>query len=257
MENLVSLSYLHLFLLIGAAIIAGYVDTLVGGGGLITIPALLAAGIPPVMALGTNKFQACAGSGTASISLLLKGKIKLGDVRWGMGAAFVGALVGATAVQFADKAVLEVAIPLVIVLILLYFLKPPKVSKRVKPRLSSKIYRSTVVPSIGVYDGALGPATGSFFVLAGVSLRAQGIVQATMTAKAFNFATNLAALLVFIFFGKVAFMIGFLMMLGQFVGASFGARALLSVNPNALRWLVVVMCAIMLSLWVFQNVGSL
>ena len=255
MEYLASISYLNLGLLVIAALIAGYVDTLVGGGGLITIPALLAAGLPPVAALGTNKLQACAGSGTASATLILSGRVSLRSVRWPMLMAFFGSLVGATIVQFVDKQVLEVAIPTVILLILVYFLNAPKPKDlNPRPRLSAKAYRSTAIPAIGFYDGALGPATGSFFVLAGVSLRAQEIVEATMRAKTLNFATNVAALIVFLSFGQVAIVLGVVMMFGQFLGARLGAKALYSINPNALRWLVVIMCALMLAIWLAQNV---
>ncbi|MBX2847770.1 MAG: TSUP family transporter [Acidiferrobacterales bacterium] len=241
-------------MLLISAIIAGYVDTLVGGGGLITIPALLAAGVPPIQALGTNKFQACAGTGTATLTLLAKRQVKFHRVRWAMFSAFIGSLLGAVIVQGFDPGTLEFVIPIIIVAIVVYFVVAPKpIEQESEPKLNDVVYRSTAVPSIGFYDGMFGPATGSFFVLAGVSLQGQGIRSASITAKTLNFATNLAALLVFLWFGQVSFFVGCVMMIGQFVGASIGARALMSIDPNKLRGLVVAICMIMLVAWFAQR----
>ncbi|MCH2190036.1 MAG: TSUP family transporter [Gammaproteobacteria bacterium] len=233
-----------------AAFIAGYIDTLVGGGGLITIPALLLAGIPPIQALGTNKLQACAGSGTATLTLILKGKLSFKQLRLGMVTAFIGALFGAVVVQYINAEVLAFVVPIVIVLIALYFLLVPK--QRVgggKPKVSVMTHRLTAVPTVGFYDGMFGPATGSFFVLAGVSLRGQGIVESSMVAKALNFASNIASLTVFIWYGQVVFVLGAMMMLGQFVGASIGARSLMKIDQEMLRFLVVGMCVTILVVW--------
>ena len=248
------LSLSIIMILFIAALAAGFIDTLVGGGGLITIPALMLAGVPPIFALGTNKLQATAGSGTASASLFLQGKVSFKQVRWLMACAFAGALLGSTLVQFVDASLLSIVIPVVIILIAVYFAIAPNqaLSKR-EPRLSEARYGSTAVPIIGFYDGMFGPATGSFFVLAGVSLRGQQIVNATVIAKALNFATNLAALIVFISFGKVLWMLGGVMMVGQFIGAALGARVLIRINPATLRYLVIAVCVMILIAWGMQN----
>ncbi|RBP51450.1 TSUP family transporter [Arenicella xantha] len=244
------LSVLTVLGLVLVAILAGYIDTLVGGGGLLTIPALMAAGVPPIFALGTNKLQAVAGSGTASLTLLLQRKVLFRDVRWLMAAAFVGSLFGSIAVQMFDSEVLNVVIPIVLVLIALYFVFSPKqVVEEREPKLSNAGYGLSAVPAIGFYDGMFGPGTGSFLVWAGVSLRGQAIVPATITAKTLNFATNVASLVVFVYFGKVLWIVGGAMMIGQFIGASLGARALLKVDPMLLRYLVIALCLIILVWW--------
>ncbi len=241
-------------ILVFAAIVAGYIDTLVGGGGLITIPALLAVGVPPIAALGTNKLQACAGTATASLTLLVKKQLRFSDVSWSMLTAFVGALVGATAVQSFDVVVLNFLIPAVISLIIVYFIFFAKPTPdRNKPKVTHLLYRTTAVPAIGFYDGMFGPATGSFFVLAGVSLRGQAVIKASMVAKALNFATNCASLMIFIAYGQVVFYIGLIMMVGQFIGASLGARALMKIDPDALRSLVVVVSVVMLIVWFVRS----
>lgn len=245
-----SISILMLGLLCLTALVAGFIDTLVGGGGLLTIPALMFAGVPPIYALGTNKLQAVVGSGTAALTLFSLGKVSFSQVKWLMLAAFIGSLVGSVAVQFFDAEMLNIAIPSVIVMIGLYFLFAPTNSLAERQaKIGESMYRATAVPGIGFYDGMFGPATGSFFVLAGVSLRGQEIVNATVIAKTLNFATNLASLIVFVSFGKVLLLVGVVMMLGQFVGASIGARTLLTINPALLRYLVIILCFAMLILW--------
>lgn len=250
----VNVSELALLLLIVAALLAGFIDTLVGGGGLITVPALMASGIPPIYALGTNKLQAVAGSGTASITLLLTKKISFKQVWPLMLMAFLGSLLGAIIVQSFNTSVLNVLIPIVIMGIAIYFIAAPQhtLNER-EPSMSTSLYRNTVVPGIGFYDGMFGPGTGSFLALGEVMCRGQQLVKATMVAKTLNFATNIASLLVFISFDKVLWLVGGAMMLGQCVGASLGARLLININPVYLRYLVIAVCIIILLFWVLNN----
>ncbi|MEO0369213.1 MAG: TSUP family transporter [Pseudomonadota bacterium] len=239
---------LILLALFCAAIIAGFIDTLVGGGGLITIPALMAAGLPPIYALGTNKLQAVGGSGTAAITLFLKRQFTLTEVAPLMVAAFIGAIVGTLIVHRIDTEQLDIIVPIVILAIAIYFLLAPSNSLQVRnPRVTKRVYGLTAVPAIGVYDGMFGPATGSFFVLAGSSLRGQEVVSATKIAKPLNFATNAASLSTFIVFGTIYWQYGLVMLFGQFIGARIGASLLMTINPNVLRGLVIALCVVMLS----------
>ena len=239
-----------LLMLCIAAVAAGYLDTLVGGGGLITIPALLMAGMPPILALGTNKLQSVVGTGTASLMMVKRGKLRIRDVKKLMLAAFTGSVLGSVVVQFFDTELLRVLIPIVIVLIALYFILSPQQSLHASEvKLTENTYAKTAVPTIGFYDGMFGPGTGSFFVLSGVSLRGQEIVASTATAKTLNFATNFGSLLVFIAFGKIIWLVGGVMMIGQAIGANLGAKTLLSIDPAKLRYLVIALCLVMLAAW--------
>lgn len=248
------LSLVVIGLLFAAGILAGFIDTLVGGGGLITLPALMAAGVPPIFALGTNKLQSAMGTGTASLSLLLMGKVSFAQLKLIMLAAFAGSLLGSLLVQFFDAQVLYIVIPIVILVIAVYFvLSPKQVLTQRSARFSQIKYASSAVPAIGFYDGMFGPGTGSFFVLAGVSLRGQTIVDSTVVAKALNFATNFAALLLFAVFGKVLWKVGGIMMLGQFIGATVGARVLVDIDPAILRYMVIVVSVVILFSWGANN----
>ncbi|MFV0634327.1 TSUP family transporter [Demequina sp.] len=229
------------------ALVAGCLDTLAGGGGLITVPALLLAGVPPLQALGTNKVQAPAGTGMATFQVIRKHGVRWRDVRVPMLWAFLGSAAGSIAILFVSPDALEIVIPIVLALIAAYFLLVPKSHEPpAKPRMSDPTYESTVVPAIGAYDGAFGPGTGSLFALSGVALRALPLRRSTAIAKTLNFATNIASLIVFAFAGKVIWIIGGAMVCGQLVGAYIGSHILLRVNPLVLRVLIVVVSLTML-----------
>ena len=241
-----------LTLLFLVSIIAGLIDTLAGGGGLIALPALIMSGVPPLLALGTNKLQGSVGTATASIMMFKNKKVHWHDVKLLMLCAFLGSLLGTLIIQVIDTDALKIAIPIVLSFILLYFILLPRFSaKSNKLHLSKTRYQSTAIPIIGVYDGMFGPGTGSFFTLAGVSLRGHELVNATAIAKTLNFATNFSSLIIFIIMGKVVWSIGIVMMLGQALGAWIGSHLLFEINQQLLRFIVIIMCAGMLLKYVF------
>jgi uncharacterized membrane protein YfcA len=236
-----------LSILFAVAIFAGLLDTLAGGGGLISIPALILSGMPPLAALGTNKLQGSMGTATATYLLIRRKKINLAENKPLMKSAFVGSVVGTIIVQFIDTDILSFVIPIVLSFIAVYFLISPKLKKSAdKTQVSDHKYKNVVIPSIGVYDGMFGPGTGSFFALAGVSCKGHEIVPATAIAKSLNFSTNIASLIVFVAAGQVVWVVGISMMLGQVIGAWLGSHLLFKVNPDYLRIIVVLMCTGML-----------
>lgn len=229
------------------AVVAGCLDTLAGGGGLIAIPALMMSGVPPLAALGTNKLQGSMGTATSTFMLVRKKKINLKENRQLIFSAFAGAVVGTVAVQFIDTSILSFVIPAVLGFIAVYFLISPKPKSTAgNPSVSDRNYRNYVVAPIGFYDGMFGPGTGSFFALAGVSCRGYGLVDSTAVAKSLNFSTNIASLIVFLAAGHIVWAIGLMMMLGQVIGAWLGSHFLYRINPLYLRGLVVLMCTGML-----------
>jgi len=234
-------------MLFAVAVFAGFIDTLAGGGGLITIPALILAGIPPLLALGTNKFQAFIGSGTASLMMFRKKKITFHEVKYLMLMAFIGSTIGTICIQFIDVAILSFVIPVVLFLTGIYFIFMPKASDiDRKPKISESSYKYTAVPFIGFYDGMFGPGTGSFLSLSAIALRGMDLIKATATAKPMNFATNIASVFVFLIYGQVIFTIGIIMMIGQAIGAYIASHFLLKINPLHLRIIVIIMCFVML-----------
>jgi uncharacterized membrane protein YfcA len=172
-----------------AATAAGFIDTLAGGGGLITVPALLLGGMPPLQVLGTNKLQGVFGTLVASVSLVAKSKFGLRDLVFPFAMVFGGGAAGALLVQLVNTKLLDAIVPVVLSAIALYFLFAPGVgSVDRRPRIGHRLYCTCILPVIGFYDGFFGPGTGSFFSLSGVSLRGWELVRATASAKIFNLA---------------------------------------------------------------------
>jgi uncharacterized membrane protein YfcA len=227
-------------------VVAGFLDTLVGGGGLLAVPALLLSGIPPIYVLGTNKFQGSMGTGIATFLLFRKKKLDWNSVKNLMFASFIGSIVGGVIIQFVDTQFLSFVIPIVLVFIAIYFIISPKPKSTVGNSKPNKKFELFAVPVVGFYDGMFGPGAGSFFAMTGVMLKKLEIIQATILAKPLNFASNIAGFIVFFSFGHIAFLIGLLMMMGQMIGAFFGTHYLLKANPLIIRLLIVIISISML-----------
>ena len=227
-------------------VVAGFLDTLVGGGGLLAVPALLLSGIPPIYVLGTNKFQGSMGTGIATFLLFRKKKLDWNSVKSLMFASFIGSILGGVIIQFVDTQFLSFVIPIVLVFIAIYFIVSPKPKSIASNPKSNKKFELFAVPVVGFYDGMFGPGAGSFFAMTGVMLKKLEIIQATILAKPLNFASNIAGFIVFFSFGHIAFLIGLLMMIGQMIGAFFGTHYLLKANPLIIRLLIVIISISML-----------
>ena len=227
-------------------VVAGFLDTLVGGGGLLAVPALLLSGIPPIYVLGTNKFQGSMGTGIATFLLFRKKKLDWNSVKNLMFASFIGSIVGGVIIQFVDTQFLSFVIPIVLFFIAIYFIVSPKPKSTVGNSKPNKKFELFAVPVVGFYDGMFGPGAGSFFAMTGVMLKKLEIIQATILAKPLNFASNIAGFIVFFSFGHIAFLIGLLMMIGQMIGAFFGTHYLLKANPLIIRLLIVIISISML-----------
>ena len=227
-------------------VVAGFLDTLVGGGGLLAVPALLLSGIPPIYVLGTNKFQGSMGTGIATFLLFKKKKLDWNSVKNLMFASFIGSIVGGVIIQFVDTQFLSFVIPIVLFFIAIYFIVSPKPKSTVGNSKPNKKFELFAVPVVGFYDGMFGPGAGSFFAMTGVMLKKLEIIQATILAKPLNFASNIAGFIVFFSFGHIAFLIGLIMMMGQMIGAFFGTHYLLKANPLIIRLLIVIISISML-----------
>jgi uncharacterized membrane protein YfcA len=236
-----------LLLLFLVALLAGCLDTLAGGGGLIALPALILAGLPPLQALGTNKLQGSMGTATATLMMFRHRRVQWSVVKFPMLTAFIGAASGSLVLQFVDPSFLGFLIPVVLVVIGIYFLFAGKLLEtNTNATMSVPLYRNAVVPLIGCYDGMFGPGTGSFFALSGVALQGRNLLDATAIAKTLNFATNIASLLVFLAAGQIVWAAGLVMVLGQAAGAWLGSHILFRIDPQYLRVVIVLICVAML-----------
>lgn len=247
-----SLSLEVILMLTAIAALAGFIDAIAGGGGLLTIPAMLLANIPPVLTLGTNKLQAASGALAASITMIKKGIVKPKNMKVAIVGAFIGSIIGAIAVQLSPPDLLETLIPFLIAAIGIYTLFAPKIGEvEAAPRISESKWQKVVAPVIGFYDGYIGPGTGMFFALGNVALRGRKIIEATGAAKVLNLSTNVGSLIFFILGGNVLWKVGLAMMVGQTIGAYFGSQMVIKNGSRLIRPVIVLVCFAMLTKYVF------
>ena len=226
----------ELALLLATGLVAGFVDSIAGGGGLITLPVLLNLGIDPKLALGTNKLQATFGSGSATVYYARAGAVNLAECGRGCILAFVGAACGALLVQQLDANLLNRIIPIILVLVAIYLWRRPQLGEKdLHPRMPRERFDLFFGLGIGFYDGFLGPGTGTFFTMALMLGLGFNLTKATAATKVLNFATNIAALLIFLLFGKIWFVAGFVMGIGQWLGARAGSKMVLRHGTKFIR----------------------
>jgi len=232
-----------LSLLFLAAFVAGFIDAIAGGGGLITVPAMLIAGFSPIQTLGTNKLQSLFGSGSATLAYARGGHVSLKAQLPMAVMSALGSAVGAVATTYIPGAVLQAMMPILLIVIALYFLLKPNIGDVDKhQRMTPFLFGLTLVPLIGFYDGVFGPGTGSFFMLAFVMLAGFGLLKATAHTKMLNFASNIGAFCVFAFSGVILWKAGLVMGIGQFLGAQAGSRLAMKNGAKIIRPLLVTTC---------------
>lgn len=232
---------LLLFALVGVC--GAAVDAIAGGGGLITLPALLLGGLDPAAAIATNKLQGSIGTGIATLRFAKAGMI---DFRaretWMLAiAAFLGSVAGAALVSIAPIAAMRTLLPFLLIGVALYFAFGPKLSDvDATARLAPPAFALAAAAPIGCYDGLFGPGAGSFYMIALVALGGFGAVKAVARTKAMNLASNIAGLLVFIAAGQVVWTAGLAMAAGAIVGARLGSALALRFGVRLVRPLLIV-----------------
>ncbi len=244
-------------LLFAVALIAGFVDSIAGGGGLIAIPALLWSGLGPVETLATNKAQAVFGSGAAAYNFIRKGAVDLRESAPAVAWTFAGAAAGAWLVQRIDNAFLERLIPGLLIGFALYFLLSPRVSDLdARQRVGKPLFALTVGLGVGFYDGFFGPGTGTFFAIGYVALLGYNLRRATAHSKLLNFTSNLAALLFFIAGGHIAWATAAIMAFGQLIGAWLGSHLVLRHGARLVRPVLVVSSVLVSGKLLLDQLGS-
>lgn len=240
------LSFELMAIMFAVAGIAGFIDAMAGGGGLITLPALLAAGVPPTQALATTKLQSSFGSFSASWYFVRRGLVSLREMRLAIICTFIGSAVGAQAVQYIDASILTSLIPLLLIAISLYFLCAPQAQQQSGDmRIPEALFAFLVGGGVGFYDGFFGPGTGSIFTICFVAIAHYSLVEATARTKVLNFTSNIAALLLFILAGLPVWKLGLVMAAGGFIGAHFGAKVVVTKGHKWIRPLVILMSMLM------------
>ncbi|PYF11744.1 hypothetical protein C8J30_10254 [Rhodobacter viridis] len=227
--------------LIGAAFVAGFVDSIAGGGGLITLPVLLLAGATPLQAFSTNKVQGSFGAATAALTYAAKGQVNLRAQVGAASLAFLSGLAGAFLVSVLPTEALRRVLPFILIAIAAFFafrkgLDDTDRAERIKPAA----FTAFVVPLIGFYDGLIGPGAGAFYMIGFVMLAGYGVLKATAHTKLLNFASNLGGLAAFAAIGAPWWVTGIAMGLAQVAGASLGARLAMKKGAKLIKPLLVV-----------------
>lgn len=235
-----TLSIVSLAMLTGAAFFAGLVDAIGGGGGLVTVPALLALGLDPHLVLATNKGQASFGAATSLATYMRRGGVESARIPWGFFSGFLGSLLGARLVLSIPPAPLR---PLVLVLLGAAALVMLARDRLLGARVSGGGTKWGVAAlgfAIGMYDGFFGPGTGTLLIAGFVHFFGDAPTRASGNAKIVNFASNLAALAVFQARGNILWKIALPMGAANVIGANIGARLALRHGDRTVRVVVLL-----------------
>ncbi|MBO1504066.1 sulfite exporter TauE/SafE family protein [Serratia proteamaculans] len=239
------------------ALLAGFIDSIAGGGGLLTVPALLAVGVPPAQALATNKLQSVGGSFSASLYFIRRRAVDLKDQKLTILLALIGSVAGTILVQHMRADLLRQMLPLLVIGIGLYFLLTPRLGESDRQRrLSALPFGLVAGGCVGFYDGFFGPGAGSFYALAYVTLCGFNLAKSTAHAKVLNFTSNFGSLVLFIIGGKVVWSIGLVMLVGQVLGARLGAHMVMTRGQRLIRPMIVIVSLVMSCKLIYDNHGT-
>ena len=252
-EMFANLDFYVVIFLFFAAFVAGFVDSIAGGGGMITIPALLLSGVSPLQALATNKLQSTFGSFSATLHFYKKGFINLKFSLPFAITAFVFSAIGTISVQFIQVEFLSKILPFLILIFGLYFLFAPSIGTAQKTDKANGALLILAIAGIGLYDGFFGPGTGSFFILALIVIGGFELTQSLGQAKLYNVSTNLASLIFFALGGHMLWWVGLVMALGQFIGANLGAKMAIRFGIRIVKPIIVAVSFLMAAKLLYEQ----
>lgn len=245
------------FLLVAASFVAGYIDAIAGGAGLILIPAFILTGLPPQLALGQEKLVSTIGT-VAAIKNFMKNK----SVMWsvvpaGLISALAGAYVGAKVILLLPAETLSIIIVGLLPVGLIAAVIKGKIKEGIDGEVKTHFMAIFIVCFIvGFYDGFFGPGTGSLFIIALTVINKFGLLQASATSKIFNFSSNIGAFVAFAIAGKMAYLIGIPMIIASLLGNHIGSMHAINTNGEIIRKaLFVTVGAMMVTLSVKYFVG--
>jgi uncharacterized membrane protein YfcA len=228
--------------LIGVAFIAGFISSIAGAGGAIVLPVLLWAGLPPLNALATNKFQSVFGTLSSTINFFRKGYIDLPALLPALCYAFVGAVIGTYLVQQISTDYLSLMMPYLLIVLALYMLFSPTLNDEdLPPKISNNIFAPLIGGGIGLYGGFFGPGMGSFFAVAFASLRGFNMRKATAFTKPLVLIVNTTSMVIFLWGGHIVWSLAIAMAISQVVGARLGSNLVIHRGTALIKPVIVVM----------------
>lgn len=239
-------TYEVLALLMAAAFIAGVVDSIAGGGGLITLPVLVLAGAPPVTAIATNKVQGVFGAGMAAFSYARGGHVDLNKQKKAAAIAFVAAVCGALLTSYLPTDVIRLGLPVLLIGIALFFAFKPGLNDLDRAeRIAPAVFSLSVVPLVAFYDGLIGPGAGAFYMLGFVGLAGYGVLRATAHTKLLNFASNAGGIATYAVVAQPWWAVGLAMGMAQMAGAWVGSKLAMRVGSKLIKPVLVTAATVL------------
>lgn len=235
---------MDVFLLCMASLLAGFVDAVAGGGGVITFPALLFFGLPVSQIVGTSKLVSTAGTSAAAFTFVRKGLVQKEVIHVALPFTFCGALLGAGAVLAMPNGFLKPVASVVVVVVALYcFFRPSFGEHHTYEVLTPGIRRRIRIwtASLGFYDGFIGPGTGIFLSLFFIRGLGCDFLRATANTKILNWMSNAVPLVYFLTRGNVRFDLGFPMLLANLAGGYLGAHTAITKGSRFIQWIYLLM----------------
>jgi uncharacterized protein len=231
---------------------AGFVDSIAGGGGIISLPALLAVGLPPHVALGTNKLQASLGTAFAAGNYARRGLLERSRLGLAVACTAAGALTGAMLVAGLPSMWLRRLVPWLLVAIFVHVARSPRLGDSPqRPRMGPTTFSVIFGLSLGFYDGFFGPGTGSFWTVALLALRGLALPEATAQTKVMNLTSNAVALAWFATHGDVMWRLGLGIAAANVAGALAGSSLAMEKGARLIRvfFLLAVAATLARLLW--------
>lgn len=232
----------------GMGFVVAFIDSVVGGGGLISVPTLMWAGLPMLNVLGTNKVASCLGACAGFLTYLRSGKLDMKILRVMFPLAFIGSIGGVLTVRQIPSDFLRPLVVVMLIVIAIYSVaKKNWNADKNSVRIPHKNYLLGVVVIfwLGFYDGFFGPGTGSFMLFLYLTM-GYGFLGAAANARAANFASNLAAAIIFTACGLANFSYAIPMGVGMIIGAHCGASMAISKGAAYVRPLFIAMTIILI-----------
>ena len=241
-------SYFILSLIVLVAFIAGFVDSIAGGGGFLTVPALMLAGIPTQQVIATNKLSATFGAAIASINFIRDGKVVWQIAILGFIGAIIGGIIGGNLNVGVSKATLDTIVMIILpISAAVTFIPKRKIKTVAKEFTKVEIYILSPLISLflGIYDGFFGPGMGTFLIVAYYSILGLDMINASGVAKVINFASNISSLMVFIKMGTIIYAIGIPMLIATSLGSYIGSKLALKKGQSFIRFIMIFVFIIM------------
>ena len=238
-----------LLFLCACVFLAGLVDSIAGGGGLISLPAYFAAGLPPHMALATNKFSSFCGTSTTILPYWRSGAMRLKASLWAALGAVAGSMVGARLALLVTADVITAFMLVLIPIVLVVFLLKDQVVRQVTvhhQRHDAAPVALAIGAGVGMYDGFFGPGTGTFLTIAFTMLMGFSLLAAAASARAANLASNAGALVVFLLHGKVLFPLALYAACAGMAGNFIGSRLAVRHGDRVIRPVLVLVLILLL-----------